>query len=57
MKKIKSVVKVKRSGFRAPEYVLRIDRTPIADDNQPQAGIGCGETHRRGRRQIGKVLG
>jgi hypothetical protein len=29
MKKIKFVVKVKRSGFRAPEYVQRIDRTPV----------------------------
>jgi hypothetical protein len=29
MKKIKFVVKVKRSGFRAPEYVQRIDRTPL----------------------------
>ena len=29
MKTIKFVVKVKRSGFRAPEYVQRIDRTPV----------------------------
>ena len=29
MKKIKFVVKVNRSGFRAPEYVRRIDRTPV----------------------------
>jgi hypothetical protein len=28
MKRIKFVVKAKRSGFRAPEYVQRIDRTP-----------------------------
>ena len=29
MKTIKFVVKVKRSGFRALEYVQRIDRTPV----------------------------
>jgi hypothetical protein len=29
MKTIKFVVKVKRSGFRTPEYVQRIDRTPV----------------------------
>jgi len=29
MKTIKFVVKVKRCGFRAPEYVQRIDRTPV----------------------------
>ena len=29
MKKIKFVVKVNRSGFRVPEYVQRIDRTPV----------------------------
>lgn len=29
MKKIKFVVKVNRSGSRAPEYVQRIDRTPV----------------------------
>ena len=28
MKKIKFVVKLNRSGFRVPEYVQRIDRTP-----------------------------
>ena len=29
MKKIKFQVKVKRSGFRVPEYVERIDQTPV----------------------------
>ncbi len=29
MKNIKFLVKVNRSGTRAPEYVQRIDRTPI----------------------------
>ena len=29
MNTIKFVVKVKRSDFRAPEYVQRIDRTPV----------------------------
>jgi hypothetical protein len=29
MKKIKFVVKLNRSGFRVPEYVQRIDRTPV----------------------------
>jgi hypothetical protein len=29
MKNIKFVVKVNRAGTRAPEYVQRIDRTPI----------------------------
>ena len=29
MKKIKFVVKVNRSSFRVPEYVQRIDRTPV----------------------------
>ena len=29
MKTIKFLVKVKRSGFRMPEYVERIDRTPV----------------------------
>ena len=29
MKTIKFVVKVKRSGLRVPEYVQRIDRTPV----------------------------
>ncbi len=29
MKTIKFVVKVKRNGFHAPEYVQRIDRTPV----------------------------
>lgn len=29
MKSIKFVVKVNRGGTRAPEYVRRIDRTPI----------------------------
>jgi len=29
MKTIKFVVKVNRSGFRTPEYVQRIDRTPV----------------------------
>lgn len=29
MKTIKFVVKVKRSGFRAPKYVQRIDRIPV----------------------------
>lgn len=29
MKNIKFVVKVNRGGTRAPEYVERIDRTPI----------------------------
>ena len=29
MNTIKVVVKVKRSDFRAPEYVQRIDRTPV----------------------------
>ena len=29
MTTIKFVVKVQRSGFRAPEYVQRIDRTPV----------------------------
>jgi hypothetical protein len=29
MKTIKFVVKVNRSGLRVPEYVQRIDRTPV----------------------------
>jgi hypothetical protein len=29
MKRIKFVVKLNRSGFRVPEYVQRIDRTPV----------------------------
>jgi hypothetical protein len=29
MKKIKFVVKLNHSGFRVPEYVQRIDRTPV----------------------------
>jgi hypothetical protein len=29
MKNIKFMVKVNRHGFRVPEYVLRIDRSPI----------------------------
>jgi len=29
MKKIKFLVKVKRVGFRMPEYVQRIDKTPV----------------------------
>jgi hypothetical protein len=29
MKKIKFVVKLNRRGFRVPEYVQRIDRTPV----------------------------
>jgi len=29
MKTIKFVVKVNRSGFRVPEYVQRVDRTPV----------------------------
>ena len=29
MKNIKFVVKVNRGGTRAPEYVRRVDRTPI----------------------------
>jgi hypothetical protein len=29
MKNIKFVVKVNRHGFRAPEYVQRIDRSPV----------------------------
>jgi hypothetical protein len=29
MKNIKFVVKVNRGGTRAPEYVQRIDRTPV----------------------------
>ena len=29
MKTIKFVVKVNRSGLRTPEYVQRIDRTPV----------------------------
>jgi hypothetical protein len=29
MKNAKFVVKVSRSGSRSPQYVLRIDRTPI----------------------------
>ena len=29
MKTIKFVVKVNRSGVRVPEYVQRIDRTPV----------------------------
>jgi hypothetical protein len=29
MKNIKFVVKVNRHGFRVPEYVRRIDRSPI----------------------------
>jgi hypothetical protein len=33
MKKIKFVVKLYRSGFRVPEYVQRIDRTPVHLDN------------------------
>jgi hypothetical protein len=29
MKNIKFIVKVNRSGARAPQYVQRVDRTPI----------------------------
>ena len=35
MKNTKFIVKVNRGGTRAPEYVQRIDRAPIPDDNQP----------------------
>ena len=35
MKNTKFVVKVNRGGTRAPEYVQRIDRTPIQTTTNP----------------------
>ena len=45
MKNIKFVVKVLRSGIRPPEYVQRIDRTPIQMTTNRKL-TGYGEIHR-----------
>jgi len=45
VKNIKFVVKVLRSGIRPPEYVQRIDRTPIQMTTNRKL-TGYGEIHR-----------
>jgi hypothetical protein len=42
MKHIKFVVKVNRGGTRAPEYVQRIDRTPIQTTTNPKLALVMG---------------
>ena len=42
MKNIKFVVKVSRGGTRAPEYVQRIDRTPIQTTTNRQLALVMG---------------
>lgn len=51
MQNIKFVVKVNR-GARAPEYVQRVDPTPIHMTTNSQAGVGHGQTYGRRRYQI-----
>jgi len=42
MKNIKFVVRVNRGGARIPEYVERIDRTPIRTTNQRKLALIMG---------------
>ena len=42
MKNTKFVVKVNRSGARAPEYVQRIDRTPIQTTTNRKLALAMG---------------
>ena len=44
----KFIVKLKRSGNRAAEYVQRIDPAPIHMTTQPQAGTRNGKIYGRG---------
>lgn len=43
MMNTKFVVKVKRTGARAPQYVLRIDRTPIETTTNPKLALIMGK--------------
>ena len=42
MKHTKFIVKVSRGGMRAPEYVQRIDRTPIQTTTNPKLALIMG---------------
>jgi hypothetical protein len=52
MKNVKFIVKVNRGGTRVPEYVERVDPTPIHMTTNRKAGTADGEIHGPGRRQI-----
>ena len=43
MKTTKFVVKVNRGGTRAPEYVMRVDRTPIQMTTNPKLALVMGK--------------
>jgi hypothetical protein len=43
MKNIKFVVKVNRGGTRAPEYVQRVDPTPIHMTSNPKLALLMGK--------------
>ena len=43
MKNTKFVVKVNRGGTRAPEYVQRIDRTPIQTTTNRKLALAMGK--------------
>jgi hypothetical protein len=43
MQNTKFVVKVNRRGARAPEYVLRIDRTPVQITTNPKLALLMGK--------------
>jgi hypothetical protein len=43
MKNTKFVVKVNRGGTRSPEYVLRIDRTPIKTTTDRKLALVMGK--------------
>lgn len=43
MQNIKFVVKVNRRGARVPEYVLRIDRTPVQITTDPKLALLMGK--------------
>jgi hypothetical protein len=42
MKNTKFIVKVNRSGTRAPEYVLRMDRAPFQTTTNPKLALLMG---------------
>ena len=43
MQNTKFVVKLNRRGARAPEYVLRIDRTPVQITTDPKLALLMGK--------------
>ncbi len=42
MQNTKFVVRVDRGGIRAPEYVCRIDRTPVQTTTNPKLALAMG---------------